>query len=78
MADLLRYRSIAEQICALSNAQEDFEMRLAGAREDLDLITFCLSRARCAEQLASLQHLVGLPDGSIPDEGPPIYKRSGD
>ena len=48
-ADLLRYCSIAERIRALSNAREDFETRLAGAREDLDLITFCLSRTHCAE-----------------------------
>ena len=44
----------------------------------LDLITFRLSHACCTEQLASLQHLAGLPDSSIPDKGPPMYKRSGD
>ena len=48
-ADLLRYRSTAEQIRALSNVREDFETQLAGAREELDLIAFCLSRACCAE-----------------------------
>ena len=53
-------------------------MRLAGAREDLDLIAFHLSHAHCAEQLAPLQHLVGLPNGSIPNKGPPMYERNGD
>ena len=69
---------MVEQIRALSNAQEDFEMRLAGAREDLDLIAFRLSHTHCAERLASLQHLTGLPDGLISDEGPPTYERSRD
>ena len=77
-ADLLRYRSTAEQIRALSNVREEFEMKLAGAREELDLIAFRLSHARCAERLGSLQHLAGLPDGSIPDEGPPVYEQGGD
>ena len=77
-ADLLRYCSTAERIHALLNVQEDFETRLAGAREELNLIAFRLSRARCAERLAPLQHLVGLPDGSIPDEGPLAYERGGD
>ena len=69
---------MAEQICALLNTREDLETRLAGAQEDLNLIAFCLSRTRCAEQLAPFQHLMGLPDGSIPDKGPPTYERSGD
>ena len=74
VADLLQYCSTTERIRALSNVREEFEMKLAGAREELDLIAFRLSRARCAEQLASLQHLTGLPNGSIPDEGPPTYE----
>ena len=77
-ADLLRYRTTAEQIRALSNVREDFETRLAGAREELDLIAFRLSRACCAEQLESFQHLAGLPDSSVPDEGPPVYERGED
>ena len=70
-ANLLQYCSTAERICALLNVREDFETRLAGACEELDLIAFRLSRAHCTERLASFQHLAGLPDGSIPDEGPP-------
>ena len=77
-ADLLQYCGTAEQIRALLNVREDFETRLAGAREELDLITFRLSHACCTERLAPLQHLVGLSNGSIPDEGPPTYERGGD
>ena len=69
---------MAERICALSNVREDFETRLAGAREELDLIAFRLSRARCAERLESFQYLVGLPDGSVSDKGPPAYERGKD
>ena len=78
VADLLQYRSTAERICALSNVREEFETKLAGAHEELDLIAFRLSCARCTERLGSLQHLAGLPDGSIPDKGPPVYERGGD
>ena len=53
-------------------------MQLAGAREELDLIAFRLSQARCAERLESFQHLVGLSDGSVPDKGPPVYERGED
>ena len=53
-ADLLRYRGTAERIRALSNVREEYETKLAGARKELDLIAFRLSRARCAERLNSL------------------------
>ena len=47
-ADLLRYRSTTKRIRALLNVRE-FETKLAGAHEELDLIAFRLSRARCTE-----------------------------
>lgn len=49
-------------------------MSLAGAREQIDLIGFHLSQAQVGERLSTLTHLAGLPDGTIPDEGPPVYK----